>query len=55
MYHKKLPATYVPLAQDLNDKLVKKEIVPYLDKEKWESAYTVLSRTINETKVVGKP
>jgi len=26
-----------------------------LQKDKWESAYITLSRTINESKVVGKP
>ena len=55
MYHKKLPLRHVPLAQKLPDKLVKKESTPILPKEQWESAYTLMSRTINENKIVGKP
>ena len=55
MYHKKLPLGHVPLAQSLQDKLVKKETTAFLEKEKWENAYTLLSRTINENKIVGKP
>lgn len=39
MYHKKLPLGHIALAHDLNDKLVKKEKTPFLDRDKWESAY----------------
>jgi hypothetical protein len=31
MYHKKLPMKYVPLAQPLADKFVKKEESPFLE------------------------
>lgn len=34
---------------------MKKESEPYLQKEKWETAYTLISRTINDNKIVGKP
>ncbi len=43
------------MAQELPDKFVKKEKDQFLPKSKWESAYITLSRTINESKVVGKP
>jgi hypothetical protein len=55
MYHKKLPQKHVPISATLPDKLVKKEPQPFLQKEKWENAYTLLSRTINDSKIVGKP
>jgi hypothetical protein len=55
LYHKKLPLGHVPLAQPLPDKFQKKEASAFLQKDKWESVVTELSRTINETKVVGKP
>jgi hypothetical protein len=38
----------------LPDKLVKKEKDAFLEKEKWESAYILLSRTINDNQIVGK-
>lgn len=34
---------------------MRKESSQWLAKDKWESAYTELARTINETEVVGKP
>lgn len=54
-YHKKLPLGHTPLAQNLPEKHVKKEKTPFLIKDQWESAYTELARTINETSVLGKP
>jgi len=45
---------HVPLAQELPDKLVKKEKDAFLEREKWESAYILLSRTINDNQIVGK-
>ena len=47
-YHKILPMKHVPLAQPLPDKLVKKEANQYLEQDKWESAYILLARTIND-------
>ena len=47
-YHKILPMKHVPLAQTLTDKLVKKELTQFLDQDKWESAYILLARTIND-------
>lgn len=55
MYHKKLPLGHVPLAQDLPDKFVKKEADPFLEKDKWESQYILLSRTVIENQIIGKP
>jgi hypothetical protein len=46
---------HVPLAQPLPDKLVKKEANQYLEQDKWESAYILLARTINDAQIVGKP
>lgn len=54
MYHKKLPMTNVPLSQPLHDKLVRKEKSLYLEQDKWESAYTLLSRTTNDQNPAGK-
>ena len=53
-YHKKLPLNHVPFAQPLQDRFTKKEETQQLEKEKWETQYVLLSRTINETEVVGK-
>ena len=39
---------HVPLAQTLTDKLVRKEPTQFLDQDKWESAYILLARTIND-------
>jgi hypothetical protein len=39
LYHKKLPLGHISLAQNLDDKLVKKEKTPFLNRDKWESAY----------------
>lgn len=50
-----MPLGHVPIAQALPDKFQKKEDSAFLQKDKWESAYTNLSRTINESQVVGKP
>jgi hypothetical protein len=44
MYHKKLPMKHVPFALPLADKTVKKESSLYLDNEKWETAFILLSR-----------
>ena len=55
LYHKKLPLRHVPLAKSLPDRFTKKEAQPFLEKELWESAYTMISRQINEQKIVGKP
>lgn len=55
LYHKKLPLKHVPLAQSLQDRFTKKDPTQFLSKEKWESAYIELARTINETDVVGLP
>lgn len=46
--------THVPLARDLDDKLVKKEKSLYMQQDKWEPAFTLLARTVNENKIVGK-
>ena len=35
--------------------MTKKERDPFLEKEKWENAYTLMARGINENKIVGKP
>jgi hypothetical protein len=50
-----VPPTKVSLAQNLSDKFTKKEPVPYLEKDQWESAYTLLSRVTNEEQIAGKP
>lgn len=34
---------------------MKKESTPFLQKDAWESAYTMLARTVNESQIVGKP
>lgn len=47
-YHKILPMKNIPLAQNLPDKLIKKEKTQYLEQDKWESAYILLARTIND-------
>ena len=45
---------HVPLARDLDDRLVKKEKDLYLQQDRWEPAFTLLARTVNENKIVGK-
>jgi len=55
LYHKKLPMTHVPLANPLPDKMVKKEANLYLEKEKWETAFVLLARQVNDETIVGKP
>jgi hypothetical protein len=55
LYHKKLPLTHVPLAQNLKDKLVTKETSLNLARDKWESPTLLLARTINDQHVIGKP
>jgi hypothetical protein len=34
---------------------VKKEADPFLEKDKWESQYILLSRTVIENQIIGKP
>lgn len=55
MYHKKLPMKHVPFALSLADKTVKKEASLYLENEKWETAFILLSRQVNDETIVGKP
>ena len=52
-----LPMTHVPISQGLKDKYskAKHEETQFLEKEKWESAYLLLARTIEDNLVVGKP
>lgn len=56
----KLPGTLTAIAQNLPDhhKTRKQggvEATNTLEKEKWESAYTLLARTVKDDLVVGKP
>ena len=53
------PEVHVPISQNLHDyhatkKQGKKETTQTLEKEQWESAYTLLARTIKDDLVVGK-
>jgi len=52
-----LPMKHVPITRSLRDKYTKakEEDTQFLDKEKWESAYLLLARTIEDNLVVGKP
>lgn len=48
-----LPESYQPIAKDVPTK--GKETTHFLEKEKWEPAYLLLARTIEDNLVVGKP
>lgn len=53
-----VPMKHIPITQTLKDKYakgVKKESTQNLEQDTWESAYTLLARTINDEVVVGKP
>jgi hypothetical protein len=54
----KLAPSYQPMSSKVPDHYArgkKQEVTQNLEKDSWESAYTLLARTVKDDLVVGKP